>query len=909
MNKKYADTLNLPKSKLPMKSDLPSYEKEVLQHWDQSYYDSVEESFKGRPAFNLLDGPPYANGKIHIGHAYNKILKDILIRSQALEGKRVGLLPGWDCHGLPIEKEVQSGDVEEEDLLKACRPYALKQVEGQVIDFKQLGLFANWNSAYKTMDFQLESEVMRIFGKLWSKGYVYGDMKPVPWCCECQSSLSNAEIDNSTEDEYSVYFKQEIINVSYLKKHLEEEMPEEKIYVIIWTTTPWTISENQAVAVGKDIEYVYFSNSLEGWIVSKNFADSCSFIPKGFKRMFSFKGSSLVDVSTLNPLNKRISTIYHGDFVSDKEIDTGVVHISPAHGEEDYKLAKKHNIDVHTRVQKNGCYSADHPLFPGNSIHSVEEQVFAKLKLNDAYVFSHKQPHSVSRCWRHKAKLFYLTTPQWFLHLKNRDLQKSLKRIACKDDLSLNAKCFQKVYDMISNRSEWCISRQRLWGVPIPIFLHNVTREIHPNTSQIIERAADFVANNGIEEFILLKDFSNLVEEADEYSWVHDTLDIWFDSGCIPIIMRGRLPGGKVDLVVEGHDQYRGWFQSSMILAAAYSDEKAYENLIGHGFTLDKRDRKMSKSLKNVVEPQDIIKKYGASVLRLYIASHNYYKDIKVADSILDLFASKYSKIRNTLRFLVASVDEVPISNLNLVELDQYIIAKVKDLEKSVRKHYSQYMVNKAFNEIYDFCIKDLSSFYIKHSKYRQYVSLATSDQYLSIKVTHRYILESLLRALMPIAPFLVHEVNACREGSRDIMQLRWDDLDNMQIEKMLSPTISIESWDNVRSILALSNVAFEEKISQEGKLQRSQCKLRLFYSKNLNLKGLEQHEDLARLFSVAAVDIVLVNEETSFEFTLDASLKKCERCWAMYRPEDDLAICTSCQRVLNNGDSHCSYI
>jgi isoleucyl-tRNA synthetase len=906
MNDKYESTLNLPQTNFQMKAGLVLREPTYIALWNDKYYSNTLKQWRKRPVFRLLDGPPYANGDIHIGHAYNKILKDTINRSRALSGYSVELIPGWDCHGLPIENKIKRihTDTPTNEWLHECRTYAQEQVNQQREDFKKLGIFASWNDPYLTMSKYYEANIIRVFGNVWKNGYVYSDLKPVHWCAKCQSPLSLAELEYIDSSYRSIYFKQLlIIEDNIVLSNKLNVLMHPNTSLVIWTTTPWTISENQALAISRDMTYVYLASETEAWIVSETFANTFKHIPVDMKHRVSFKGTELVGLNTYRPLSSGTSTVYAGDFVIDKDIATGIVHISPAHGEDDHNLAKRYGIPTDTRVTPAGLFSKEHDLFPDRSIYEVDQEVLDLLKDRNALVHSQVDIHSISICWRHKFPIFYLATKQWFINLQHASLHEKVSSlISHLSHTSRNPHIFNNLQHMITGRQEWCISRQRKWGTPIPFFIHKMTGDLHPNTELIIERIATYIEKYNIEGFILTKDFNSLVEDSDHYTWVGDTLDIWFDSGCAASIVYSK--NEQVDLVIEGQDQHRGWFQSSLLISLMSDNLPPYNDLISHGFTLDDKNQKMSKSLGNIVTPQEIIAKYGASVLRMYVAGHDWRQDMKISSALVDSYAQRYRKIRNTFRFLLAAINEKEHKPLKtpLVALDKYIIEKTKKLSNDIQQYYQNYEIHHALHSIYEFCVKDISAFYIKLAKYRQYTCAVTSPQYHSIQSTCRFILESLVRALMPIAPFLCHEVLEYMVGSYDIMQLQWSDLEG-QMNYEESHQVN---WGLLRELAEGSDVAFEQFKGLE-KIQKSECMLKI--TADVVIIDMN-HFDLARFFGVAAIKLWdTPGIPSTFTYHKAEGYTKCPRCWIHFKSYKESTVCPSCTDVLAGNPSHCEML
>lgn len=905
MQNKYNSTLNLPLTSFSMKANLPVNEPLLSARWEKEV-NPYASQLQDRESFILLDGPPYANNRIHLGHAYNKILKDIVYRSKYLEGYSVDAPMGWDCHGLPIEKQIhKTRDLKEEkdSWLKKCRQYANEQVQLQEAEFKTLGLFCS-NQKYLTMSKNYEADAIRIFSEIWKKGYIYPDLKPVHWCYQCESSLSHAEINYQNLPYTSLFFKQRIVNPLDLPLSV---LP--NTYFIVWTTTPWTVSENQALAANKDIEYVYISNDIEGWIISSKFWQSdLEVIPEEMKKNPPqyLKGSSFLRLHTINALNKRISPLYLADFVEDLHTATGIVHIAPAHGEEDYKLSKKHGFDNSSRITTKGTYSSYHDLFPDQNIFEVDKQVIEALTNESSYVYSCQKDHSYPTCWRHKSPLYLLATDQWFINLQCKDLVERTKVLLDQAIIeSQNPNFLSSLKIALGDRKEWCISRQRSWGLPMPLFVHHMTEDLHPETYQIMEKVAAFVETNGIEAFICKKDFSNFIEDAENYKWVGHTLDIWFDSGCVPFISDANPVGKVADLLIEGQDQYRGWFQSTLLIGVILNDSLPYRDLLVHGYVLDESQNKMSKSIGNVIDPQSIISQYGVSILRYWVCSMDLSQDIAFSGEILESCAIKYRKIRNTIRFLLGAIhDSVPQELLKsydlnlLVEIDKYILQKAKELGQKIQKAYRQYKMHHVIQYIYDFCLEDLSAFYIHHTKNRQYVLSTVHEAYKSKELTSYYLLEILALWITPILPHLAQEYYSTIKMEDRFMKASWLELDKIKFD-----STNEQSWDTLRQIYKKSLVLFEQyKVSMNNPaLQKADCSMSLDLNEIEDkttrdmIVNMMEYNELSQFFGVAQCKF----GSEGLEFSL-GKFQKCNRCWLRVEKLNE-DICEKCWKVLNN--------
>jgi len=663
----YKQTLNLPKTEFPMRGNLAQKEPEMLKRWQkEDVYQQIRQASKGRPKFILHDGPPYANGDLHIGHVVNKVIKDMIVKSKQLDGYDSPYTPGWDCHGLPIENKVESlvgkaGDkVTEAEFRQKCREYASKQIDNQREEFKRLGVFGDWGNPYLTMNFENEANIVRALGKILEKGHIYKGVKPVHWSWGAHSAMAEAEVEyeDKTSNAIDVRFNPKDKKALLDKFGASDDGT--NVSVVIWTTTPWTIPGNQAVCVHPELDYALVSCNGERLIVADEMVESCMqrYEFEQFERIASVKGAALENLMLVHPLYKRDSLMVVGDYVT-TETGTGCVHTAPDHGVDDFYTGKRYNLELLDPVNDNGVFRENVETFGGEHVSKVDKHMLEALSEAGMLIHQAKYQHSYPHCWRTKTFIIFRATPQWFVSMDSHDLRK--------DALSEIAKVKwvpdwgqQRIEGMIANRPDWCISRQRYWGVPIPLFLHEETGELHPDTQNLIESVAQRIEQSGIQAWFDLDAKELLGDEADQYSKVNDVLDVWFDSGSsfFHVLQQNEEMTYPADMYLEGSDQHRGWFHSSILASTAINKHAPYKQVLTHGFTVDKDGKKMSKSLKNTVAPQTLMKTLGADIVRLWVCSVDYRGEMSVSQEILDRMADSYRRIRNTARYLLSAIND-----------------------------------------------------------------------------------------------------------------------------------------------------------------------------------------------------------------------------------------------------------
>uniref|UniRef100_UPI0037526C89 isoleucine--tRNA ligase n=1 Tax=Undibacterium sp. TaxID=1914977 RepID=UPI0037526C89 len=782
--------VNMTETPFPMRGDLAKREPQWVKSWqEKKIYERVRKAAKGRPQFILHDGPPYANGDIHIGHAVNKVLKDMIIKARTMAGFDAPYVPGWDCHGMPIEIQIEKlhgKNLPVAEVQEKARAYAEVQIERQKADFIRLGVLGEWDNPYKTMAFGNEADEIRALGKLFEKGYVYRGLKPVNWCFDCGSALAEAEVEYENKRDPSIDVGFPFAENDKLAKAFGlDQLPLEKGYCVIWTTTPWTIPSNQALNMHPEITYALIKTERDGEpcliLMAKDLIET-AFTNWGMQAeiIATCLGEALSEIKFKHPLAAmhegydRFSPVYLGDYVS-TETGTGVVHSAPSYGIEDFQSCKAHGMkddDMLNPVMGDGRYASWLPFFAGMTIWEASKPICDKLR-EAGTLFSLKMfDHSYMHCWRHKTPIIYRATSQWFASMDNTpaDGGASLRETALK---AIDETAFfpawgkARLHGMIANRPDWTLSRQRQWGVPMAFFLNKETGQIHPRTTELLEEVAKRVEAEGIEAWQKITVEEMLGDEAPLYEKNRDTLDVWFDSGTTHFtVLRGSHKAQSAypaDLYLEGSDQHRGWFHSSLLTASMLDGHAPYKALLTHGFVVDGEGKKMSKSLGNTLAPQKIFDTLGADILRLWVASSDYSGEISISDEILKRVTESYRRMRNTLRFLLANTSDFDFSKdavavNDLMEIDQYAIAHTAALQKEVLAHYEAYEFHPVVAKLQSFCSEDLGGFYLDILKDRLYTSGTTSFARRSAQTAIWHITQSLLRLMAPTLSFTAEE-------------------------------------------------------------------------------------------------------------------------------------------------------
>jgi isoleucyl-tRNA synthetase len=799
----YKDTLNLPKTAFPMKANLANREPELLKYWDEiDLYASLRTQGKGRPKFVLHDGPPYANGDIHIGHAVNKILKDIIVKSKALSGFDAPYVPGWDCHGLPIELNVEKKvgkaghKVDAPTFRSKCRDYARKQVDGQRKDFIRLGVIGDWERPYLTMDYRFEADIIRALGRIIANGHLNKGYKPVHWCTDCGSALAEAEVEYEDKTSPAIDVRFSVLDEEALLArchHPNGHKGEGPVSVVIWTTTPWTLPANRAVSVNPGLDYALVQADLGRGTERLLFAEALlkdAMLRYGcdqYQVVAYCKGEDLEHLKLGHPFYNREVPMILGDHVT-TEAGTGAVHTAPGHGQDDSVVGQRYGIPVDNPVGANGVFLEDTELFAGKHVFSANDDVIDVLKAKGALVHVEALRHSYPHCWRHKTPIIFRATPQWFISMEQKGLRKAaLQAIGEVEWMPDWGQA--RIEGMVQGRPDWCISRQRTWGVPIALFTHRQTGELHPDTARLIEEVALRVERHGIDAWFEMDAAELLGDESDQYDKVTDTLDVWFDSGTTHqcVLERREELGFPADLYLEGSDQHRGWFQSSLLTSVAMHGKAPYRQVLTHGFTVDAKGQKMSKSKGNVVAPQKVVNSLGADILRLWVAATDYRNEMNVSDEILKRTADAYRRMRNTARFLLANINGFdPTQHLlepaDMLMLDRWVVARAAQLQDEVTSAYEAYEFHHIYQKVHNFCANDLGGFYLDVIKDRQYTTQPDSVARRSAQTAMYHIVEALARWLAPILSFTAEEIwrNIPGEHGKSVLLSTWAELPHM---------------------------------------------------------------------------------------------------------------------------------
>ncbi len=788
--------VNLPDTPFPMRGDLSKREPQWVKQWqDGKVYEKIRAASKGRTKFILHDGPPYANGDIHIGHAVNKILKDIIVKSRNMAGFDAHYVPGWDCHGMPIEREIEKKhgkNLPVEKTQSLCRAYAAEQIERQKKDFERLGVLGDWNDPYQTMAFRNEADEIRVLGKILEKGYVYRGLKPVNWCFDCRSALAEAEVEYADKKDFAV-------DVAFpFAEHAKvaaafglAALPKQEGFIVIWTTTPWTIPSNQALNLHPEFDYALVDTEKGLLILARTLVEAnLQRYALSGNVIATAKGAALSGIAFKHPLSAtdagyaRLSPVYLGDYVT-LDTGTGIVHSAPAYGVEDFNSCKSHGMqdkDILTPVLGDGKYAESLPFFGSLSIWEANPKIVEKLKEAGTLFKSETYDHSYMHCWRHKTPIIYRASTQWFAAMEQATgitgatPPEALRATALR---AVEATQFfpawgkQRLHSMIANRPDWTLSRQRQWGVPMPFFVHKETGALHPRTPELLEQVAKLVEQGGIESWQTLKP-EDLIGSSGDTSVTHfekikDTLDVWFDSGStFDTVMRGShrlLDAGdaQADLYLEGSDQHRGWFHSSLLVSCMVNGRAPYKALLTHGFVVDGKGEKMAKSKGNVVAPQKVNDTLGAEVLRLWVAATDYSGELSISDEILKRVVESYRRIRNTLRFLLANTSDFDIAQhavpvAQLLEIDRYALALTAQMQREVLADYDKYEFHPAAAKLQTFCSEDLGGFYLDILKDRLYTTKVDSAPRRAAQTALWHITQALLKLMAPILSFTAEE-------------------------------------------------------------------------------------------------------------------------------------------------------
>ena len=915
------ETLNLPVTKFSMKANLAQKEPSLLDYWkDIDLYNLIQKKNEGKPSFNLHDGPPYANGPIHLGHTVNKILKDIIVKTKNFSGYSAPYVPGWDCHGLPIELNVEqkygkaNKDISTEEFRNKCRDYANQQIAIQKKDFIRLGVLGDWENPYKSMDYRFEANIVRSLSRIIEAGHLSRGFKPVYWCENCASALAEAEVEYLEKESKAIDLLFPI-DAKLLQKVFNIKLSHHS-YVATWTTTPWTLPGNKAMSVSSSFDYELIELNSSGQkinvVICSNLLEKTleRYEIKDFTSLGKVNGKDLIGLVCRHPFLDQQSLIIESSHVTD-EIGTGFVHTAPAHGLEDYDACKGHDFDTSSLIQADGRFLKGTPFVGEKNIQEANEIVIDVLKSKNLLLSKNKYRHSFPHCWRHKTPLFFRATPQWFISMdQNGLLDDCLKKIEEINWLPEWGK--SRIDSMMADRPDWCVSRQRHWGAPLPLFVDKISGELHPDSIKIIQAVADKIETNGVEGWFSSDPKEFLGKDVNKYEKITDILDVWFDSGvshsCAPDQI--KTPYSPADLYLEGSDQHRGWFQSSLITGLAMNSQSPYRTVLTHGFVVDADGRKMSKSLGNVISPQSVWNKKGADILRAWTASTDFRNEMSFSEESLERTADAYRRIRNTIRFLMGNLNDFDfqkdkISGDQYSELDKWIVLKTKDLQTEVIKDFENYDIHFAFQKILNFCTNELGGFYLDIIKDRLYTSKRDGSARRSAQSAMHQIYTSLLTLVAPILSFTAEESYLEKNGNGNSIFLsewfsEWEEFDQ-KIDQGL--------WDQLILLKNEVNKEIEEKRNLNEIGSSLEAEVTLVCDDNSYMLLNDLKDELKFLF--ISSDVILNLKEKSNDNSSPpigikiskSSNEKCGRCWHYVENLNDYEeekICSRCEENID---------
>ncbi|MGB5157660.1 isoleucine--tRNA ligase [Desulfobacterium sp. N47] len=927
----YKKTLNLPVTDFAMKADLAKREPIILKEWeDNDLYNKIRVASKDRELFILHDGPPYANGNIHIGTALNKILKDIIVRSRQMANFNAVYVPGWDCHGLPIEHNVdkelgsEAKKYSQSRIRKLCRQYAEKYVNIQREEFKRLGVLAEWDNPYLTMAYEYEAIIARECIKFGLEGSLFRSKKPIHWCCSCKTALAEAEIEYEDEKSPSVFVK------FLLSDDVSKEIPElsgKKTYVVIWTTTPWTIPANLAVALHPDFKYVAIeTGNNEVFIIASDLAEKCMkiFSIPDYSILCEITAKQLEKKHCLHPLYNRESLIILGTHVT-LDAGTGCVHTAPGHGREDYEVGLSYGLDTYSPVDDNGCFTDDVEFFKGKFVFKANSDIVSKLKDSGSLVAEENISHSYPHCWRCKKPVIFRATPQWFISMDKTGLRKKsleeIDRVKWVPDWGR-----ERIYGMIENRPDWCVSRQRAWGVPIAVFFCEKCDTLHIN-QKLADHLFELFKEHGADIWFE-KEAAELVPEgsicskcgSNTFRKETDILDVWFDSGVSHAAVLEQRPYLKwpADLYLEGSDQHRGWFHSSLLTAVGTRGKAPYKSVLTHGFVVDADGKKMSKSLGNVIAPKKVIDKYGAEILRLWVSASDYRDDIRISDNILKQLSDAYRRIRNTCRFMLGNLYDFDpakdkVSYDLMPEIDRYALFRLSELTEKTARAYDLYEFHTIYHSLYNYCTTDLSAFYLDILKDRLYTSFPESLERRSAQTVMYLILDSITRIMAPILPFTSEDIwKAMSEykGKEENVHLAL----LPAVSKQWKDTVIAENWKKIIEVRGEVTRVLEEARAKKIIGHSLNASVKIYAQGDLFDLLSRYADDLKTIFITS--NVFLIKDEKPDGATKSREIEglyisaepapgeKCERCWiydmTVGTGTNEPGICSRCQKVLN---------
>ena len=904
----YKATLNLPKTDFPMRANLAQREPGMLKAWqDSNLYQQIRDARAGREKYILHDGPPYANGEIHLGHAVNKTLKDIIVKARTLSGFDAPYIPGWDCHGLPIEHNVEKKigkagvKVEYSTFRKKCRDYAMKQVDGQRQGFVRLGIFGDWERPYLTMNYRVEADTIRALGKIAANGHLVKGYKPVYWSVVGGSALAEAEVEYQDKTSYSIdvaYAVSDQQQLAKLSTAFDGLPGEGEVNMLIWTTTPWTIPSSQAISVGADLDYVLVQVVCESGpvrlVCSQLLVESVMqrLAFEDYQQLATCQGKQLENIVARHPFYDRDIPVLLGEHVT-TDAGTGCVHTAPDHGVEDFVVSKQYGIGTLNYILDNGLFRDDVELFAGQHVYKVDDSVLEVLRQHQRLFSCGQFVHSYAHCWRTKTPLIYRATPQWFISMdKNGLLEKAKDAVKT---VSWHPEWGQaRIEGMLDNSPDWCISRQRTWGVPIALFVHKQSGELHPDTSALIEQVALRVEEHGIDAWFDLDAAELIGEDTADYQKVTDTLDVWFDSGVTheSVIKAREELRYPADLYLEGSDQHRGWFQSSLKTAIAINGTAPYKAVLTHGFTVDEHGRKMSKSIGNVISPQKVINDMGADVLRLWVASADFSSEMTVSDEILTRAGDSYRRIRNTARYFLSNLDgfnpaDHGVEHDDLLALDRWAIDCAAGLQEEIITAYDEFQFHLIYQKLHNFCVRDMGGFYLDIIKDRIYTCPENSLSRRSAQTALYHIAEAFSRWIAPILSFTASEIWGFMPGEREssVFVAEWYSLPRLTDADVISQA----DWAAILQAKEAINKVIEDQRNQGVVKGSLGADIQLYAVPEL-YQSLAKLGDELRFVTITSKATLLSLEEgdDANESMLEglkvgvqrSSAEKCVRCW-----------------------------
>lgn len=916
----YKDTLNLADTVFPMRGDLAKREPKWLEQWfADDVYAQIRRARQGREKYVLHDGPPYANGQIHLGHVVNKVLKDMIVKYKTLDGYDAPYVPGWDCHGLPIEQKVEGiigkvgqphkdkskngAIVTSTEFRGACRDYAKSQIDLQMVDFKRLGVLGDWENPYLTMNFKQEADTVRALAEIYKNGHITRGMKPVNWCLDCGSALAEAEVEYEDKKSDAIYVGFDIVNREALAA---TKAIEGALQAVIWTTTPWTLPANQAITVSEVLEYSVIKTDKGNFILAYNLVAHLMsvFNAKEYSVLATVKGDALTVLKAQHPLiAERQVPIITGDHVT-ADSGTGLVHTAPAHGVDDYIVGKKFHLPTENPVAGNGVYLPEAKVFVGEHIYKAQPKIIETLKASGHLLKHDVITHSYPHCWRHKTPIIFRSTPQWFINMESQGLREQaltdIPKVVWTPSWGQN-----RIESMMHGRPDWCISRQRTWGVPIAFFIHKDTGNLHPNTAELMEKVAQVIEQGGVEAWFDAAAEEFIGDDAKSYQKSTDTLDVWFDSGSTNFTVLANRPdlANPADLYLEGSDQHRGWFQSSLLVSEAIYGRPPYKQVLTHGFTVDAKGYKLSKSKGNTkgFEPQELANKYGIDIVRLWVGSSDYRYEMAVSTEGFARTTDMYRRIRNTIRFLLANTDDFdPATDMvdasKLVSLDKYIVKRAEAVQADIRQSYTNMDFHQVCQAVVGFCSQDLGGFYLDIIKDRQYTTKANGEARRSAQTAIYHIAHALLRWIAPILSFTAQEAweilkgphtsNGNGNGNGYIFTEEW-----YEFPEVVLDDVSESDWQAILNVKEAVNKAYE--IARTDKVINANLSANVtVYAPDTIMASLNRLGDELKFvfissqssvkpFAEKPSDVTYSDEDSQVAVVVKpATGEKCIRCW-----------------------------